>query len=91
MSEYCKNKELREWNLGHDVPCNGKPEKCSYLVKFGKQEYCGWCPPRVALHQVIRGQAQCIFCEYATKKLSYPRCVECLGAPERINFKREVI
>ena len=85
-AKYCTDKALRVWNLGHDDFCNETPAKCRYLVKIGKQEYCGYCPARVALHQVIRGQAGCIWCKHSTKNLDCKRCAECLGAPTRINF-----
>ena len=86
--KYCIDEKLRTWNLGHEVPCNPVPEKCVYLVKFGKQEYCGWCPPRCTLHQVIRGQANCLWCKYATKHLDCAKCLPCLSADTHINFER---
>lgn len=86
MPEYCTNKKLRVWNLGHDDFCVEDFSKCKHAVMIGKQEYCGYCPPRCTLHQVIRGQAGCVWCKYATKNLDYPKCVDCLSQPERINF-----
>ena len=88
-AEYCINKTVRVWNLGHADFCNEDFNKCKYAVKFGKQEYCGYCPPRVTLHQVIRGQAGCLWCKYATKKLSCELCTECLSNTARTNFKDE--
>jgi hypothetical protein len=85
-SQYCNNVELRKWNLGGGDYCNGDFDKCKHSVKIGKQEYCGYCPPRVTLHQVIRGQAGCLWCKYATKKLNCTKCVDCLSQPKRINF-----
>lgn len=86
MAKYCTDEKLRVWNLGHDDFCNGDFYKCKYAVTIGKQEYCGYCPSRVTLHQVIRGQAGCLWCKYATKGIEYSKCVECLGQPERVNF-----
>lgn len=85
-AEYCTNKKLRIWNLGHADFCIEDFYKCKHAVKIGKQCYCGYCPPRVTLHQVIRGQAGCLWCKYATKKLDYSKCADCLSQPERINF-----
>lgn len=88
MADYCKDEARRKWNFGPDFNCDGDSNKCKYVVKFGKQEYCGYCPPRVTLHQVIRSQAGCLFCKYATKKLSYEKCISCLSEKTRINFVR---
>lgn len=87
-AKYCTDEKLRIWNLGHEVSCDPNPDRCKYLVKFGKQEYCGWCPPRCTLHQVIRGQAHCLWCKYATKKLDCAKCLPCLSADNRIHFER---
>lgn len=91
MTKYCKDKELREWNLGHDIKCDGDYEKCKHLIFFGKQAYCGWCPPRCTLHQVVRGQAGCLWCKYSTKSLDCSKCIECLSSQERVNFVKGVI
>ena len=66
--------------------CDGDYAHCKHVVKFGKQEYCGYCPPRVTLHQVIRSEAHCLWCKYATRSLDYNKCVECLSAETRIHF-----
>lgn len=89
MAKYCHDKALREWNLGHGDFCCENFDKCKYAVKFGREEYCGYCPPRCTLHQVVRGQAGCVWCKYATDKLSSAKCVPCLSAPTRVNFTRE--
>ncbi len=89
MTVYCADKKRRDWALGKNV-CDGDSAKCGYLIKIGKQEYCGFCPPRCAVHQVIRSQAGCTFCKYATRKLSYTKCVECLSADSRINYEKDV-
>lgn len=85
-SDYCTDEKKRRWFLGHDIDCGGDHERCKNLVRFGKQEYCGWCPPQVALHQTVREQAGCLWCVYYTKRLSYGKCEECLSEPKRINF-----
>ena len=83
---YCNDEKRRQWNFGPSFHCDGDSAKCRYLVKFGKQEYCGYCPPRCTLHQVIRSQAGCLFCLFATKGLSCAKCLPCLSAETRINF-----
>lgn len=88
MPRYCNDKELRAWVLGK-TECDGDSEKCGFLVRIGKQEYCGYCPPRCALHQIIRSQAGCLFCKYATRNLSCTRCADCLSADTRINYERD--
>ena len=85
MTEYCNNKEKRDWMLGKNV-CDGNSSSCKRIVKFGKQEYCGFCPPRCALHQIIKGQAGCVFCKYYTKDLDSSKCYSCLSFETRINF-----
>ena len=86
MAKYSADKKLREWNLGHDDFCIEDFDKCKHAVRIGKQEYCGYCPSRCTLHQVIRGQAGCLWCKYATKRLDCSKCADCLSQPERINF-----
>ena len=86
--KYCTDKELRRWVFGPDMKCDGNSATCKYVVSFGKQQYCGWCPPRCTLHQVIRGQANCLWCKYATKNLDCAKCLPCLSAETRINFVR---
>ena len=88
-SVYCTNEKLRKWNRGPDFQCDGDADACKYLVRFGTQCYCGWTPPRVTLHQVIRSEAGCLFCRYATHKLTSAKCEECLKAEERINYVDE--
>lgn len=87
MTEYCNNEKLRVWNLGRETACDGDFERCKYVVWFGKQAYCGHCPPRVGLHQLVRGQAGCLWCKYATKRLDYTKCVDCLSSGKRVNFE----
>ena len=87
IPKYCNNKPLRDWVMGPNF-CDGDYSKCKHVVKFGKIEYCGKCPPRCTLHQIIRTQAECLFCKYATKKLSYSKCTECLSSETRINYVR---
>lgn len=95
MTKYCSDEKLREWVFGHNEDgsvrpdCHGDFGKCRYVIRFGKQEYCGYCPEHVATHQVIRSQAGCLWCRYATKKLTYSMCVECLSQSERVNFDDE--
>lgn len=89
MTVYCADKARREWALGRGV-CDGDSERCGHLLRIGKQEYCGYCPARCGLHQIIRSQAGCLFCKYSTRKLDYPKCVECLSVDTRINFEKEV-
>ena len=86
---YCTDEKLRVWNLGPSVVCDGQPDGCEWLVQFGKQAYCGHCPPRVTLHQVVRGQAGCLWCKWATRNLDSARCLPCLSADTRINFQKE--
>ena len=88
-SVYCNDEKRRRWNFGPDFHCDGDAVKCRYLVKIGGQEYCGWCPPRCTLHQVVRSQAGCLWCKYATKGLESAKCLPCLGAETRINFEDE--
>lgn len=87
MTKYCENEELRNWSLGHNV-CDGDPQKCKRLIKFGKQEYCGFCPSHCALHQIIKGQAGCIFCKYYSKDIDSKKCLECLSNEKRINWQK---
>lgn len=90
MTRYCQDEALRKWNNGPDDSyCPRDPTLCRHVVAFGNNEYCGWCPPRVTQHQVIRSQAGCLWCRYATKGLTYGRCAECLCADTRINFEDE--
>lgn len=83
--KYCDDEKLRTWALGPGA-CDGNYEHCKQVIKFGKQEYCGYCPGRCATHQVIRTQAGCIWCKHSTKNLDCKTCAECLAAPTRINF-----
>ena len=85
---YCTNETLRKWNLGPDFQCNGGFDKCKYAVTFGDQPYCGYCPGRCGLHQIIKGQAGCLFCKYVVKNLDSKKCFECLSAETRINYDR---
>lgn len=85
MTRYCE--KLRTWNLGPDA-CDGDYANCKCVVKFGNQEYCGYCPGRCGLHQVIKSQAGCLFCKYATKNLYSAKCLPCLSAEIRINYER---
>lgn len=88
MTKYCSDKKLREWVFGPDA-CNGDYEHCKSIVVFGKQEYCGLCPGRCTMHQIVKGQAGCLFCKYATAKLSSAKCLPCLSTETRINYERE--
>ena len=88
MTKYCNDEKLRTWNLGQNV-CEGDFNHCKYRVIFGKSEYCGYTPGRCTLHQIIRSQAGCLFCKYATKKLSSAKCEPCLSAETRINYERQ--
>lgn len=87
MPDYCTDKKKRDWMLGHDV-CDGDNAKCNHKVMFGKQEYCGYCPPRCGLHQIVKSQAGCIWCKYYVKDLNSSRCLPCLSAETRINYER---
>lgn len=89
VPKYCKDERLRKWNLGPDIDCGGKFEACKHIVKIGNQFYCGYCPGRCSLHQIIRGQAGCLFCKHSTKNLNSAKCLPCLSADTRINFERE--
>ena len=86
---YCNDEKRRQWNFGPSFHCDGDSTKCEYLVRFGKQEYCGYCPPRCTPHQVVRSQAGCLFCKYVTKSLSSNKCFSCLSAETRINYEDE--
>lgn len=86
MTEYCINKQVREWVLGKNV-CDGDYSKCKYIIKFGKQEYCGFCPPRCSPHQIVKSQAGCIFCKHYTKDIDNLKCFYCLCSETRINFE----
>lgn len=85
---YCKDKERRVWNLGHEDFCPESPDGCSHLVKIGRQLYCGYCPGRCGLHQIIRDQAGCLWCKHYVKSLDCAVCLECLSAETRINFRK---
>lgn len=87
--KYCKDKELRRWVMGPDLKCDGDSEKCRFVFCFEKQQYCGWCPPRCTLWEVIRDQAGCLFCKYYTRKLSSVKCLPCLSSETRINYERD--
>jgi len=84
-SEYCINKEKREWSLGHDI-CSGSYKSCKNLIKIGKCEYCGYTPPRCTLRDTLRVQKGCLFCKYAVKKITFNKCAECLAAEGKINY-----
>ena len=85
-TKFCNDEKLRVWVMGQ-TNCNGDFEHCKHVVWFGKQAYCGYCPPRVGLHQVIRGHAGCVWCEHYTKALTCERCVECLSQPTRTRME----
>ena len=87
MTKYCINGELRKWAFV-DTDCSGDYKHCNKIVRFGKQEYCGMAPGRCATHQVIKGQAGCVFCRYYTKDLGSAKCLPCLSSETRINFAR---
>ena len=87
MTENCVDKKLRKWQIG-DTDCNGDYKHCNRIVRFGKQEYCGFTPGRCGIHQVIRTQAGCLFCKYATKNLDCAKCLPCLSSETRINFEK---
>lgn len=86
--DYCTNLDLRKWVFGPDMKCGGNPDECRFVVQIGKRRYCGWCPPRCTLWEVIRDQAHCLFCKHYTKKLSSAVCGPCLSAETRINYKK---
>lgn len=88
MTVYCNDQKRRDWSLGHNI-CDGNSAKCGQLVKIGGQEYCGYCPPRCTLYQIIKSQAGCLFCKYAPCKLNCTRCDDCLSADTRINYERD--
>ena len=88
---YCKREDVRRWALGKDIDCNGNPETCKHAVEIGKETYCGYCPPRCALHQIVKGQAGCMGCEYYTKDINTAKCLECLSNPSRTMYKGEHI
>lgn len=59
----------------YDEKCDG----CKYIVQIGKRKFCGKCEGgRVILHDVIRSQIGCVFCENYTKKLDSAKCLRCL-------------
>ena len=88
-SVYCNDKNRREWVLGHDDFCIENFDKCRYAIKIGKQHYCGYCPPRISLSEIIHTEAGCLYCKNVTKKLDSTVCAECLSMPTRVNFQEE--
>ena len=69
-------------------------QKCQHVVSFGKIKYCGYCPPRCGLHQIIKQSAdpddrkrRCILCEHYTLSLKSNKCSECLCTIHLDNFK----
>lgn len=58
----------------YDEKCDG----CKHIVKIGNRKFCGNVEPRVGLHQAIRAQIGCIFCENYTEKLDSAKCLQCL-------------
>lgn len=85
MTKYCKSRGLREWMLGKNI-CDGNSSICKHIVKFGNQEYCGFCPPRCSLHQIVKHQAGCLFCRHYIKDLDSSKCYICLSSETRINL-----
>lgn len=83
------SKEQIKWFFGC-IPC-GEINKCKYEIKFGKVGYCGYCPARCGLHEVIKSQKGCMWCIHYTKDLKSKVCMECLEHYENINFKRESV
>lgn len=82
------------WNTlwGHsyyyDTECDG----CKYIVKIEKRRFCGKCEGRLALHNVIRSQIGCTFCENYTKKLDSKKCLYCLEShPDAPPFSMDKI
>lgn len=63
---------------GHSTWYDEQCGNCKMIVQIGKRKFCGLCPPRVALHQVVRGQIGCIWCDNYTKKLDCAACLKCL-------------
>ena len=86
MTKFCNDEAKRDWCFGKGI-CDGDFAHCRRVVVIGKQAYCGYCPPRCALHQVIKGQAGCIGCRRYVKDLDSRVCVECLSADGRILFE----
>lgn len=85
MPKYCTDEKLRRWNLG-PTNCGGDYDHCKYVIRLGKQEYCGFTPARCGLWETIRDQAGCLGCEHYTRKLKSAKCEPCLSAETRINF-----
>lgn len=86
LSKWCTDEGRMRWNLGQDATCPEDKEHCKFLVYFGQQAYCGHCPPRCVVHDLVRSQAGCLFCKHTTKKLTCATCAECLSERTRINF-----
>lgn len=87
-NSYCLDEKLRKWMNGPGNDCGGDWEHCKHVVMIGNQSYCGYCPGRCALHQVVRSQAGCLWCKHSTKNLDSAKCLPCLSAETRINFER---
>lgn len=67
---------------------------CNQIVNFGQIKYCGYCPPRCALHQIIKSsfdyenkKRRCIVCKHYTKKLNSNQCSECLSTEHLDGFE----
>ena len=76
------------------MACNHCKPDCKHIVLIGKKEFCGVCPGRTGLHQIIRSQGvssqrwrNCTFCRHYTKDWTCKRCTECLTGDELPNFE----
>lgn len=82
--------------LSHGKDCESPElEDCSVCIHFirkGARIFCGYCPPRVAMHQVIKSQGiypgkRCILCVHYHKDLKSDTCNDCIVTMELVNFK----
>lgn len=80
------------------MSCQNCTPNCKKQVKIGKMVYCGDCPPRCGLHQIVKSQGisidhpswkRCIFCQYYTNNLDSKKCHECLSTSNLIHFETD--
>lgn len=70
-----RENELWSHSLFYDEKCG----KCKFIVQIGGRKFCGNCPPRVALHQAVRGEIGCMYCDNYSRRLDSPVCLKCLA------------
>nr|DAQ46153.1 MAG TPA: hypothetical protein [Caudoviricetes sp.] len=63
---------------GHSTWYDEQCGDCKKIVQIGKRKFCGLCSARVTIHDVVRAQIGCTWCENYTKKLDSSVCLKCL-------------